>query len=70
MDDQKFEEFCTDLLNLHPEIDCLRHGSATTRRIVKADRLLSGTDQRGPDNVSLQVIISGVIWPIAQPGPA
>src|ERR1019366_9001293 len=34
---------------LHPEIDCLRHGSATTRRIVKADRLLSGTDQRGSD---------------------
>jgi DNA polymerase III delta prime subunit len=49
MDDQKFEEFCTDLLSLHPEIDCLRHGSATTRRIVKADRLLSGTDQRGSD---------------------
>jgi hypothetical protein len=49
LDDQKFEEFCTDLLNLHPEIDCLRHGTATTRRIVKADRLLSGTDQRGSD---------------------
>lgn len=49
LDDQQFEQFCTDLLNLRPEIACLRQGKAATRRIVKADRLLSGTDQRGAD---------------------
>ncbi len=49
LDDQAFEQFCTDLLNLHPLIVCLRHGHATTRRIVAATRLLSGTAQKGVD---------------------
>jgi hypothetical protein len=49
LDDQGFEEFCTDLLDLHPNILCLRDGQATTRRIVKADRVGSGTDQKGVD---------------------
>jgi hypothetical protein len=49
LDDQEFEEFCTDLLNQHPRVLCLRDNMATTRQIIKADRLLSGTDQGGAD---------------------
>src|ERR1039457_2897225 len=49
LDDQAFEQFCTDLLNLHPKILCLREGQATIRRIFKADRLGSGTNQKGGD---------------------
>src|SRR5712692_10317712 len=49
LDDQAFERFCTDLLNLHPSILCLRDSQAVTRRIIKADPLGSGTDQRGVD---------------------
>src|SRR5437773_2622625 len=49
MDDAAFEQFCTDLLNLHPTIFCLREGEITTRRIVSANRLLSGTSQKGAD---------------------
>jgi hypothetical protein len=49
LDAEAFEQFCTDLLNLHPSLLCLRAGQATTRRIVKADRLGSGTNQKGVD---------------------
>src|ERR1017187_3642219 len=49
LDAEAFEQFCTDLLNLHPSLLCLRDGQATTRRIVKADRLGSGTNQKGGD---------------------
>ena len=49
LDDQEFERFCTDLLNLHPVILCLRDGRAASRRVVKAERLLSGTAQAGVD---------------------
>jgi hypothetical protein len=49
VDDAKFEEFCTALLNLHPVIWCERHGTTVERRILSASRLLSGTAQRGTD---------------------
>ena len=49
LDDAKFEEFCLELLNLHPEILCLREGKVVRRRIVSATKLLSGTAQRGAD---------------------
>jgi hypothetical protein len=49
LDDSGFEQFCTDLLNLHPRIFCLREGQVTTRQIVTANRLLSGTPQKGAD---------------------
>ncbi|HTI70494.1 MAG TPA: restriction endonuclease, partial [Candidatus Limnocylindria bacterium] len=49
MDDAGFEQFCTDLLNLHPVIHCLRDNVPITRRIVTAHRLLSGTSQKGAD---------------------
>ena len=49
LDDQKFEQFCTDLLNLHPVITLLKDGKATQRRIGEATRLLAGNDQKGAD---------------------
>jgi hypothetical protein len=60
LDDQAFEQFCTDLLNLHPSILCLRDGRAASRRIVKADRLLSGTAQAGADIRA--VADQGEVW--------
>ena len=60
LDDQRFEQFCTDLLNLHPTILCLRDGRAASRRIVKADRLLSGTAQAGADIRA--VADQGEVW--------
>ena len=60
LDDQKFEQFCTELLNLHPSILCLRDGRAARRRIVKADRLLSGTAQAGADIRA--VADQGEVW--------
>src|ERR1039458_567785 len=60
LDDQAFEQFCTDLLNLHPSILCLRDGRAASRRIVKADRLLSGTEQAGADIRA--VADQGEVW--------
>jgi hypothetical protein len=49
LDDQEFEQFCTDLLNLHPVITLLKDGKATQRNIVEATRLLSGNAQKGAD---------------------
>jgi hypothetical protein len=49
LDDQEFEKFCTDLLNLHPVLTLLKDGKATQRRIVEATHLLTGTDQKGGD---------------------
>lgn len=49
LDDGAFEQFCTDLLNLHPVVVCLRQGEVSNRRIVAATRLLSGTAQKGAD---------------------
>ncbi len=49
LDDGEFEQFCTDLLNLHPVIWCNRGSALVTRRIVGAQRLLSGTSQGGAD---------------------
>jgi hypothetical protein len=49
LDDQNFEQFCTDLLNLHPVITLLKDGKATQRRIVEATRLLAGNAQKGAD---------------------
>ena len=60
LDDQRFEEFCTGLLDLHPTILCLRDGRAASRRIVKADRLLSGTEQAGADIRA--VADQGEVW--------
>jgi hypothetical protein len=60
LDDQAFEQFCTDLLSLHPTILCLRDGRAASRRIVKADRLLSGTEQAGADIRA--VADQGEVW--------
>jgi hypothetical protein len=60
LDDQAFEQFCTDLLNLHPAILCMRDGRAASRRIVKADRLLSGTTQAGADIRA--VADQGEVW--------
>src|ERR1039457_2751153 len=60
LDDQAFEQFCTDLLNLRPTILCLRDGRAANRRIVKADRLLSGTTQAGADIRA--VADQGEVW--------
>src|ERR1035437_8837403 len=60
LDDQAFEQFCTDLLNLHPTILCMRNGRAASRRIVKADRLLSGTTQAGADIRA--VADQGEVW--------
>jgi hypothetical protein len=44
-----FEQFCTDLLNLHPVILCQREGRVVERRILVASRLLSGASQYGAD---------------------
>jgi hypothetical protein len=60
LDDQAFEQFCADLLDLHPTILCLRDGRAVSRRIVKADRLLSGTPQAGADIRA--VADQGEVW--------
>src|ERR1019366_6370100 len=60
LDDQKFEQFCTSLLNLRPAILCLRGGMAVSRRIFKADRLLSGTAQAGADIRA--VADQGEVW--------
>jgi hypothetical protein len=49
LDDQKFEHFCTDLLNLHPVITLLKEGKATQRKIVEATHLLTGNNQKGAD---------------------
>src|SRR5688572_20437867 len=49
LDDSGFEQFCTDLLNLHPTLRCLRDGKVVERQVVSAARLLSGTSQRGAD---------------------
>jgi hypothetical protein len=49
LDDGQFEQYCTDLLNLHPVILCLRDGKVVERRVISAMRLLSGTSQRGGD---------------------
>lgn len=49
LDHERFEQFCTELLNLHPAILCLRNGKPVTRTIIEAKRLLSGTAQRGVD---------------------
>ena len=49
LDDGAFEQFCTDMLNLHPVILCLRDGEVSSRRILASTRLLSGTSQRGAD---------------------
>jgi hypothetical protein len=60
LDDQRFEQFCTGLLDLHPAILCLRDGRVASRRIVKADRLLSGTVQAGADIRA--VADQGEVW--------
>src|SRR5258708_447705 len=60
LDDQEFEQFCTDLLNLHPSLLCMRDGQAASRRVVKADRLGSGTDQKGVD-IRVEVD-KGEVW--------
>jgi len=60
LDDQAFEHFCTGLLDLHPTILCLRDGRAASRRIVKADRLLSCTTQAGADIRA--VADQGEVW--------
>ena len=60
LDDQRFEEFCNGLMDLHPTILCLREGRAASRRIVKADRLLSGTVQAGADIRA--VADQGEVW--------
>ena len=49
LDDGEFEQFCTDLLNLNPAILCQREAVLVTRRILGAQRLLSGTPQGGAD---------------------
>jgi len=49
LDVGRFEQFCTDLLNLNPTVYCLRQGRAVPRRIVGANRLLSGRPQKGAD---------------------
>ena len=49
LSDGEFEQFCTDFLNLHPIIWCKRGSGLVTRRIVGAQRLLSGTNQHGGD---------------------
>ncbi len=50
LDSGAFEQFCTDLLNLHPVVPCLRNGRVVNRRIVNASRFLSGrTPQKGAD---------------------
>jgi hypothetical protein len=49
LDDGEFEQYSTDLLNLHPVILCSRDGKVTERRVISATRLLSGTSQRGGD---------------------
>ena len=49
LDDGAFEQFCADMLNLHPVVVCLRQGRVSDRRILAATRLLSGTVQKGAD---------------------
>ena len=49
LDAGAFEQFCTELLNLHPVVLCLRNDQLASRRIVAATRLLSGTAQKGAD---------------------
>src|SRR6266850_5855234 len=49
LDDAGFEQFCTDLLNLHPLILCQRQGRVAERRIIAATRFLSGNSQNGAD---------------------
>src|SRR3989442_5305713 len=49
LDDDAFEQFCADMLNLHPVVVCLRQGRVSDRRILAATRLLSGTVQKGAD---------------------
>ena len=49
LDVGRFEQFCTDLLNLNSTVYCLRQGWAVLRRIVGANRLLSGWPQKGAD---------------------
>jgi hypothetical protein len=49
LDDGAFEQYCTELLNLHPVVLCSRDGKVVERRVVSGTRLLSGTSQRGGD---------------------
>ena len=49
LDAQLFEQFCTALLNLQPAVTILKNGKATQRKLVEANRLGSGTAQKGAD---------------------
>jgi len=49
LDPGGFEQFCTELLNLHPVLLCSRGKRVAQRRIIGAQRLLSGKPQKGGD---------------------
>lgn len=49
LEETDFERYCTNLLNLHPQIWCEREGRTVQRRVLSAQHLGSGTRQRGAD---------------------
>jgi hypothetical protein len=59
-DGEDFERFCTDLLNQQPRLWIEESGVAVYRRILSAERLAGGSDQRGAD-IRAQVE-GGQVW--------
>lgn len=61
-DGEAFERFCTDLLNANPKFWVDDAGNATQRRVLTAERLAGGSNQRGADIRA--TIEGGQVWMI------